>query len=192
MVDTRTPKTGFCGSTVDQMAAARLRGPQRPPDCGLIARVEGDTESMTDWGAVLDAVQLTLSGQHELGEKALRDCWSNTRSSEHAQRCVIAHYLADLQLDIAAEVEWDERALAEFAHVCDADLAPIGVPNAKGFAPSLHLNAGDRCLRMGCMDEAWTHLQAGELALQVVERDGYLQFIEQGLHRLRQRLEEHT
>lgn len=145
---------------------------------------------MTEWSAALEAVELTLSGHHELGEKALRECWSNTRSSEHAQRCVIAHYLADLQLDIAAEVEWDERALAEFAHVSDADLASIGVPSAKGFAPSLHLNAGDGCLRIGRLDEAWAHLEAGELALQVVERDGYLQFIELGLQRLRQRLED--
>lgn len=140
---------------------------------------------MTEWSAVLDAVQLTLSGRHELGEKALRKCWSDTTRSEHAQRCVIAHYLADLQLDVAAEVEWDERALAEFVHVSDADLAPIGVPSAMGFAPSLHLNAGDGCLRMGRVNDAWKHLEAGEQALQVMERDGYLQFIEQGLYRLR-------
>ncbi|WP_431814051.1 SDR family NAD(P)-dependent oxidoreductase [Kocuria sp. cx-455] len=145
---------------------------------------------MTDWGAVLDAVQLTLSGHHELGEKALRECWSDTTSAEHAPRCVIAHYLADLQSTVAAEVEWDERALAEFVHVSDADLAPIGVPSAKGFAPSLHLNAGDGYLRMGRIEDAWKQLESGELALQELERDGYLQFIAQGLQRLRQRLEE--
>lgn len=147
---------------------------------------------MTEWSAVLGGVELALSGHRELGEKALRECWSDTTSSDHSKRCVIAHYLADLQLNVAAEVEWDELALAEFAHVSDADLAPIGVPSAKGFAPSLHLNAGDGCLRMGRVAGAWTHLEAGELALQVLKRNGYLQFIEQGLHRLRQRLEERT
>ena len=109
---------------------------------------------MSEWGAVLDAVQLTLSGDKELGEQTLRRCWSQTMPSDHAQRCVIAHYLADLQSDVATEVEWDERALAEFDDVSDSDLAPIGVPNAKGFAPSLHLNVGDGYLRMGRLDDA--------------------------------------
>lgn len=145
---------------------------------------------MTEWSAVLGAVELALSGHRELGEKALRECWSDTTSSDHSKRCVIAHYLADLQLNVAAEVEWDERALAEFAHVSDADLAPIGVPSAKGFAPSLHLNVGDGYLRTGRVDDAWKHLESGELALQVVQWDGYLQFVEQGLRRLRQRLAE--
>lgn len=147
---------------------------------------------MSEWGAVLDAVQLTLSGDKELGEQTLRRCWSQTMPSDHAQRCVIAHYLADLQSDIAAEVEWDERALAESAHVSDADLAPIGVPSAKGFAPSLHLNVGDGYLRMGRIEAAWKYLEAGELASQQLGQDGYAQFIGQGLERLRQRLEEHA
>ncbi|PZP27245.1 MAG: hypothetical protein DI613_14210 [Kocuria rhizophila] len=89
-------------------------------------------------------------------------------------------------------MEWDERALAEFDDVSDTDLAPIGVPNAKGFAPSLHLNVGDGYLRMGRLDDARKHLEEGESALLDVERDGYLQFIGQGLQRLRQRLEEHA
>lgn len=147
---------------------------------------------MSEWGAVLDAVQLTLSGDKELGEQTLRRCWSQTMPSDHAQRCVIAHYLADLQSDVATEVEWDERALAEFDDVSDTDLAPIGVPNAKGFAPSLHLNVGDGYLRMGRLDDARKHLEEGESALLDVERDGYLQFIGQGLQRLRQRLGEHA
>lgn len=144
---------------------------------------------MIEWTAVLDAVQLTLSGDKGPGEQALRKCWADTMPSDHAQRCVIAHYLADLQSDIAAEVEWDERALAEFADVSDADLAPIGVPSAKGFAPSLYLNVGDGYLRMGRADDARKHLEAGESALQEFERGGYLRFIGQGLERLRQRLE---
>ncbi|OFE17398.1 hypothetical protein BA895_16675 [Humibacillus sp. DSM 29435] len=55
--------------------------------------------------------------------------------------------MADLETDLAAEVGWDEQALASFAHVSDVDLAPVGVPAAAGLAPSLHLNLGDGYLR---------------------------------------------
>lgn len=144
---------------------------------------------MSDWSAVLDAIQLTLSGDHTMGGEALRRCWENTAAGDHAQRCVIAHYLADLEPNVADELTWDERALAEFAHIDDADLAPIGVPSAAGFAPSLHLNVADASRRLGRPEEAHEHLAAGEAAFEHLGQDGYAQLIREGFERLRRRLD---
>ncbi len=77
------------------------------------------------------------------------------------QRCVLAHYLADLEDDLAAEVAWDEQALTAFTHVHDTDLAPVGIPAAAGLAPSLHLNLGDGYLRQGHTTQAQDQLAAG-------------------------------
>lgn len=67
---------------------------------------------------------LALGGDREAGREALVIAWEGTRESDHAQRCVIAHYLADLQASLEDEVLWDEVALAEYAHSADADLTP--------------------------------------------------------------------
>lgn len=118
-------------------------------------------------------------------------CWANTSEADHAQRCVLAHYLADVATDLATEVEWDERALASFAHVGDADLTPVGIPVAAALAPSLHLNLGDGYLRHGQTTEAREQLAAGLAALATLSDDGYGAMIRRGLTGLRDRLSIH-
>ena len=100
---------------------------------------------------------------------------------DHAQRCVIAHYLADLQPDLSDDVAWDERALAAHPHVTDDALAPIGIPHARGLAPSLHLNLGDGYLRQGRIEEAAAQLSAGRAAEDALVDDGYGTLIRNGL-----------
>ena len=85
---------------------------------------------MTDWGDITDAIGLALGGEKQQGRDALADCWAATADTDHAQRCVIAHYLADLQPTLDDEVAWDETALSEHAHVVDEDLAPVGMTSA--------------------------------------------------------------
>ncbi len=102
---------------------------------------------MTHWDAIIAAVGLALSGDQGAGRHALSTCWELTSEGDHAQRCVIAHYLADLQQHLDDEVAWDERALQAYPHLTDADLTPIGIPTARGLASSLHLNLGDGYLR---------------------------------------------
>ena len=89
---------------------------------------------MTSWDAVIAAVGLALGGQREQGRSDLLACWASTTGSEPAQRCVLAHYLADLQEDLDEEVAWDERALDAYADVGPGDLAVVGVPDAAGMA----------------------------------------------------------
>ena len=143
---------------------------------------------MTSWEEITDAVGAALGGDRALGRHRLLACWEGTVPGEHAHRCVLAHYLADTETDLAAEIAWDEAALAEHAGVRDEDLAPLGIPSARGFAPSLHLNLGDGYLRRGELGAARRHLDLGLAAAEELGTDGYGAMIRSGLDNLGLRL----
>ena len=148
---------------------------------------------MTDWERITSAVGLALAGDAQVGRDALSDCWRATAETDHAERCVIAHYLADVQSSLDDEVAWDEAALAEHAQVSDGDLATVGITSAAALAPSLHLNLGDGYLRQGRADAARAQLDAGMQARGALPSDGYGDLIRSGLDRLEKRLNEaHT
>lgn len=108
---------------------------------------------MTELGAALTAEP--AARKHEL--EAL---WSRIGAKDHAGRCIAAHYIADAQEELDAEVEWDEVALAESVHVSDADLQAIHESlSVAGFMPSLHLNLADGYRRQGRFAEAADRLQ---------------------------------
>ncbi|HEV7172292.1 hypothetical protein [Pedococcus sp.] len=145
---------------------------------------------MTDWPAITDAIGLTLGGDQPRGRDALLACWGATAQHDHAQRCVLAHYLADQQSSLAEEVAWDEVALSEYAHVVDEDLASVGITSAATLAPSLHLNLGDGYLRQGRVGEAKAQLAAGMQAGSSLPIDGYGALVRSGLERLQKRVQE--
>lgn len=144
---------------------------------------------MTDWTETVAAITTVLGGGSVGGAPRLKDLWEASGPDEHAQRCVMAHYLADLEPDLAEEVRWDERALAEFSHVQDGELAPIGIASATGLAPSLHLNLGDGYLRQGDTARAREQLDLGRAAAGALAEDGYGTMIRKGLEGLGRRLD---
>jgi len=146
---------------------------------------------MSTWEPVLAAVRLALGPDRAEGRRRLLACWHATSPAGHAQRCVLAHYLADLEPELTDEVRWDEQALAAYAAVSDPDLAPIGIASAAGFAPSLHLNLGDGYLRQGRVSDARRQLEAGSAAAALLADDGYGRMIRGGLQGLAQRLADH-
>lgn len=141
------------------------------------------------WSRVTAAVALAQQGRVDEGKAALEGCWDDTTPDDHAVRCVVAHYLADLQDDLDAEIAWDERALAELPHVRDEDVAGLGLSSAAGFAPSLHLNLGDGYLRRGDRDTARDHLARGRAALGTLDDDAYGVMIRRGFERLEHRID---
>jgi hypothetical protein len=145
---------------------------------------------VTDWDDIMNAIGLALGGDRERARGALSECWEATTVGDRAQRCVIAHYLADLQSSLDDEVTWDEAALSEHAHVIDADLAPVGLTSAAALAPSLHLNLGDGYLRQERIDDARTQVAAGMQARSALPTDGYGAHIRAGLERLQARVQE--
>lgn len=144
---------------------------------------------MTQWKSITAAITKALGPEKDSGRNGLLTCWSVTSEQDHAQRCVIAHYLADLQVDLADEVLWDERALIEHPFVQDADLASVGIARARSLAPSLHLNLGDGYLRQGRMNEAEVQLALGRKHLDALGDDGYGRLIRNGLQRLAEQIE---
>ena len=80
---------------------------------------------MSDWDAVVAAVTSALTGDTALGRARLLACWEDTGAADHAHRCVLAHYLADLETELDREVAWDRTALTEHAHVGDGDAAMV-------------------------------------------------------------------
>ena len=68
-----------------------------------------------------------MGGDRSRGKELLEACWTTAHSDDHAQRCVVAHYLADLQDDLDDEIRWDAAALSEYRHVGGTDLAAVGI-----------------------------------------------------------------
>jgi hypothetical protein len=144
---------------------------------------------VTAWPDITDAVTVAQTGDPDEGRRRLVACWEGTTDADHAQRCVVAHYLADLQDDLDEELAWDERALEALPHVTDADLAPLGLTSAAGLAPSLHLNLGDGYLRRGDVERARHHLGEGRAAVGGLADDAYGTMIRAGFERLAARIE---
>ncbi|MEO3937601.1 hypothetical protein V3N99_12700 [Dermatophilaceae bacterium Soc4.6] len=143
---------------------------------------------MTTWDEITSAVGLALGGEKVDGRRELLSCWGGTSEQDHAQRCVLAHYLADLEPQLDDEVTWDERAWAAYAHVGEDDLAAIGIASARALAPSLHLNLGDGYLRQGRTADAAAQLEAGLTAQSALLDDGYGALVRRGLVGLGKRI----
>ena len=144
---------------------------------------------MLEWPTILEAIGLAQTGDRTTGRQALLACWEQTDPAQHAFRCVLAHYLADVEDSVDDEVAWDTTALAEYAHLRGDDLAAVGIPDAAGLAPSLHLNLGDGLLRQGRTAEAAEQLRAGLGAVAALGDDGYGRMIRDGLDRLASRID---
>jgi hypothetical protein len=141
------------------------------------------------WATILGAIGEAQAGDQATGRQRLLGCWEQTEPAQHAYRCVLAHYLADLQTTLDDEVSWDTTALAEYAHLAGDDLAAVGIPEAAGLAPSLHLNLGDGYLRQGRLAEAAEQVRAGVASVDVLANDGYGRMVREGLARLEIRVE---
>lgn len=144
---------------------------------------------MATWDPILDAVGTATAGRSDYAREALQACWDRTQSSDHAERCVIAHYLADQQTNIEAETEWDARALDEHAQVEESAFTALGIDSAAGFAPSLHLNLGDDYFRAGRPELAREQLAKVLSAEHLLPNDGYGAMIRRGIDGLQQRLD---
>jgi hypothetical protein len=142
-----------------------------------------------EWASILDAVGQAQTGDPATDRQRLLGCWEQTEPAQHAYRCVLAHYLADVQTSLVDEVSWDTTALEEYAHLGGDDLAAVGIPDVAGLAPSLHLNLGDGYLRQGRLADASEQVRAGLASVDTLADDGYGRMVREGLARLEIRVE---
>jgi hypothetical protein len=103
------------------------------------------------------AVELGRGGDREEARKRLTALWAE--AEDRQTRCVIAHFLADVQDETEDELSWDLRAL-ENAEV-------------EQWLPSLHLSLADDYRRLGAAAKAEEHLGVARTHLGLLGDDAY-------------------
>lgn len=119
---------------------------------------------------VLRAVELSLAGEREAARERLEELWESLDGEDAFHRCVVAHYLADLQSDARWELHWDRLALA--AALSGSPQSFDGrIPGIEygSFLPSLYLNLAASHERVGELDAA---KQQASVALRHLDRLG--------------------
>jgi hypothetical protein len=105
-----------------------------------------------------EAVALDYAGDRARAREGLAASWDEIHlGGEAMHRCMLAHYMADMQDDLRAELLWDLRAMEA--------AAAIAGEAARECLPSLYLNLAEDYRKLGEPDAAREHLaRAAELA----------------------------
>lgn len=133
---------------------------------------------------IFEAVGLFNTGRRQEAREAFAAVWDEIETDgDPFHRCVLSHYMADVQDDPTDELMWDRRALAA------ADSIVKERPDASGLSvlslyPSLHLNLADVMLRTGDRDGARNHARLAQAASDALADDGYGRMIRAGIERL--------
>ncbi|MFI8456417.1 hypothetical protein [Kitasatospora sp. NPDC085464] len=150
----------------------------------------GGNESALDRIALgLDGVRAAQRGRTAEARAGFEALWDELGEQDVFHRCVLAHYLADLQDDARAELDWDRRALAA-ADSLTAERAQTYEPalQVRAFYPSLHLNLASDHLKLGEADLAREQLERAVRSLDALPEDVYSAGIRAAVDELRQRL----
>ncbi|MFJ3790002.1 hypothetical protein [Kitasatospora sp. NPDC090091] len=138
----------------------------------------------------LDGVQAAQRGRTAEARESFEQLWDALgESGDVFHRCVLAHYLADLQDDPHAELEWDRRALAA-ADSLTAERAQTyeSALQVRAFYPALHLSLASDHLKLGEPDRAREELERAVRSLDALPEDAYSAGIRAAVAELRQRL----
>ncbi|MER7752131.1 hypothetical protein [Kitasatospora sp. NPDC097643] len=138
----------------------------------------------------LDGVQAAQRGRTAEARASFEALWKALgERGDVFHRCVLAHYLADLQDDPVAELEWDRRALAA-ADSLTAERAETyrSALQVRAFYPSLHLNLASDYLKLGEPALAREQLERAARSLDALPEDAYSAGIRTAVDELRQRL----
>ena len=125
---------------------------------------------------VTAAVQRGQAGERAPARRELESMWAEVEQGggDDFHRCVIAHFLADLQDDLRAELRWDERALAAVDGVSDERAQEFdGSLRVRGFMPSLYLSLADDHRRLGDATRAREFLEKARATADALGDDAY-------------------
>lgn len=140
---------------------------------------------------IYEAVAVLQSGQKREARQRLLDLWERLKSCAlPAERCILAHFLADTEEEARQELDWDLIALQSATGGPSESNAEALTPELAGFLPSLHLNVGDAYRRLGDLPAARRHADFGLSWTKELRADGYGDLIKSGLQRLKQRCSE--
>lgn len=135
-----------------------------------------------DMAEVLTALGLVQAGEAD-ARTVLMDLWAASPQASAARRCTLAHFLADTETDVAAELGWDRIALEAATGDASGDEDAV-TQQLETFLPSLHLNIADALRRIGDPDLARFHARAGLRRAQALPADGYGATVRTALERL--------
>ena len=140
---------------------------------------------------IVAAVELGRGGARADARRRLTDLWERVGpDGDPLHRVTLAHFLADLQDDVRAELRWDERALAAAGDLTDERAQQYAAAlRVRGLLPSLHLNLADCLRRLGDAPGARQHLAEAESSIDELADDDYGRMIRAGLWHVRQALE---
>ena len=106
-------------------------------------------------------------------------------------RCVIAHFLADLQEDDREELMWDERALAAVDGLSDERVQEFHESlQVRGFMPSLYLSLADDHRRLGNASRAHEFLGKARATSDALGDDAYGELVRGALDKVSRALAE--
>ena len=138
---------------------------------------------------ITHAIAILQSGDRTRGRLLLLQLWEQWKNKNAPrERCTIAHFLADTEDTVRAELQWDLIALDADTGASDGTDNEVIIPELEAFLPSLHLNVGDAYRRLGDRQLARFHAEAGLRRAAVVGDDHYASMIKTGLVRLLERL----
>jgi hypothetical protein len=156
----------------------------------ILAVKVADIDTMMD--RINAGIALVHGGQRETARGVLADIWREIElEGEPFHRCVLAHFMADVQDEPRDELVWDLRALAAAESLSDGRVkahdASMSLP---GFFPSLHLNVGEAYRKVGDSANARKHLEQAQRAVNALDdAGGYMTTIRGGIARLAERLD---
>ncbi|MER6298330.1 hypothetical protein ABT247_01995 [Kitasatospora sp. NPDC001539] len=149
----------------------------------------GEESALTRIALGLGGVQAAQRGRTAEARASFEALWDALGERDVFHRCVLAHYLADLQEDPRAELEWDRRALAA-ADSLTAECARTyeSAHQVRAFYPTLHLNLASDHLKLGEPERAREQLERAVRSLDALPADAYGAGIRAAVDELRQRL----
>lgn len=142
---------------------------------------------------IVAAVELGRSGERAAARRTLEALWDELggNDGDAFHRCVLAHFVADLQDDVRAELRWDERALAAVASVTDERAQEYEASlQVRGFMPSLYLSLADDHRRLGELERAREFLERARSVSDALGDDPYGTLVENAIENVTKALAE--
>jgi hypothetical protein len=142
---------------------------------------------------VIAAVQRGQGGERRRARQELEAMWVEVErgGGDDFHRCVIAHFVADLQEDDRAELMWDERALAAVDGVSDERAREFHESlQVRGFMPSLYLSVADDHRRLGDASRAQEFIVKARATSDALGDDAYGELVRGALDKVSRALAE--
>jgi hypothetical protein len=142
---------------------------------------------------VTAAVQRGQAGERATARQELEAMWAEVErgGGDDFHRCVIAHFMADLQEDDRDELMWDERALAAVDGVSDERAQEFDRSfRIRGFMPSLYSSVADDHRRLGNANRARELLAKARATSDALGDDAYGELVRGALDKIARALAE--